>query len=490
MGEEKEYPGNLTPYAIITCVIAATGGLTFGYDIGISGGVTSMDAFLKMYFPSVRKKWMEDSSENQYCVFDSHLLSMFTSSLYLAALSSSVVASTLTRKVGRKTTMVGGGVLFFVGALINALAPSHALWMLILGRILQGFGVGFSIQSVPLYLSEMAPYKYRGGLNIGFQLCITIGILAANLLNYAFNKIKGGFGWRLSLGGAAVPAAIVTIGALALPETPNFMIERGKHDEARAKLRRLRGVDDVDQEFNDIVKACEASKNVEYPWRNLFKKKYRFYLMMAIAIPLFQGLSGINVIMFYVPVVFKSVGFNSHAALMSTVFTGGVNVLATVVSIYGVDRWGRRFLFIEGGIQMLISQIVVGICMGVTYGVDGAVRETTPKWYAIVLVVFICIFVGGFAWSWGPLAWLVPSEIFPLEIRSAAQSLNVSVNMGCTFLIAQTFFTMLCHFKFGVFFLFGFFALVMTIFIYLVLPETNNIPIQEMPMQIAIVRVL
>ena len=207
------------------------------------------------------------------------------------------------------------------------------------------------VQSVPLYLSEMAPYKYRGGLNIGFQLCITIGILAANLLNYAFNKIKGGFGWRLSLGGAAVPAAIVTIGALALPETPNFMIERGKHDEAIAKLRRLRGVDDVDQEFNDIVSACEASKKVENPWRNLFKKKYRF------SIPLFQGLTGINIIIFYMPVLLHSVGFNYNAALMSAVITGGVNVLATVVSIYGVDRWGRRFLFIEGGIQMLISQV-------------------------------------------------------------------------------------------------------------------------------------
>ncbi|KAL1562718.1 sugar carrier protein C-like [Salvia divinorum] len=273
MGDEKEYPGNLTPYVIITCVIAATGGLTFGYDIGISGGVTSMEAFLKNYFPSVMKKLMEDSSVNAYCRFDSHLLSMFTSSLYLAALSSSFVASTLTRKLGRKTTMVGGGVLFFVGALINALARPHALWMLIFGRTLQGFGVGFSIQSVPLYLSEMAPYKYRGALNIGFQLCITLGILAANLLNYAFSKINGDFGWRLSLGGAAVPATVVTLGALALPETPTFMIERGKHDEARAKLRRLRGVADVDQEFNDIVKACEASKKVENPMEEPFQEK-------------------------------------------------------------------------------------------------------------------------------------------------------------------------------------------------------------------------
>ncbi|XP_057796340.1 sugar carrier protein C-like [Salvia miltiorrhiza] len=399
MTDGKEYPGNLTPYVIVTCVIAATGGLIFGYDIGISGGVTSMDPFLEKFFPSVAEKQKEDSwvQNNGYCQFDSHLVSLFTSSLYLAALCSSVVASTLTRKLGRKLTMLVGGVLFCVGAFINAFAA--ALWMLIFGRILQGFGVGFSNQSVPLYLSEMAPYKYRGALNIGFQLCVTLGILVANLLNFGFNKINGGFGWRLSLGGAAIPAIIVIIGALVISDTPTFMIECDEHDKARSKLRRIRGVADVDQEFKDLVLASEASKNTEHPWKNLFKKKYRFYLMMGIAIPFFQGLSGINVIVFYAPVLFQTIGLGNNAALISTVITGGVNVFATVVSIYGVDKWGRRFLFIEGGIQMLICQIVVGICIAVKFGVDGEVNEMIPKWYAIVVVLFICIFVAGYAWS-------------------------------------------------------------------------------------------
>lgn len=213
------------------------------------------------------------------------------------------------------------------------------------------------MQSVPLYLSEMAPYKYRGALNIGFQLSITIGILAANILNYGFSKIKGGWGWRLSLGGAMVPALIITIGSLVLPETPNSLIERGQSDEARSKLKRIRGLDNVDEEFHDLVAASEASSKVEHPWRNLLQRKYRPQLTMAIAIPFFQQLTGINVIMFYAPVLFKTIGFGSDAALMSAVITGGVNVLATVVSIYGVDKWGRRFLFLEGGIQMLICQV-------------------------------------------------------------------------------------------------------------------------------------
>nr|KAJ0213968.1 hypothetical protein LSAT_V11C400179380 [Lactuca sativa] len=476
-GGDKAYPGNLTLYVTFTCVVAAMGGLIFGYDIGISGGVTSMNPFLQKFFPSVYRKQIEDTSTNQYCKFDSQILTMFTSSLYLAALVSSLVASTVTRKLGRKLSMLFGGILFCAGALMNGFA--QAIWMLIVGRILLGFGIGFANQSVPLYLSEMAPYKYRGALNIGFQLSCTIGILVANMLNYFFDMIKGGWGWRLSLGGAVIPALIITIGSLFLPETPNSMIERGNKEEAREKLRRIRGVDNVDQEFYDLVMASEASKMVEHPWRNLLQKKYRPQLIMAILIPAFQQLTGINVIMFYAPVLFKTIGFGGKASLMSAVITGSVNVMATCVSIYGVDRWGRRFLFLEGGTQMLICQVAVAIFIGSKFGIDGNPGEL-PKWYALVVVLFICLYVSGFAWSWGPLGWLVPSEIFPLEIRSAAQSITVSMNMIFTFIVAQVFLTMLCHLKFGLFIFFAFWVVVMTAFIYVFLPETKNIPIEEM----------
>ncbi|CAM8893623.1 unnamed protein product [Rhodiola kirilowii] len=473
----KEYPGDLTLYVTVTCIVAAMGGLIFGYDIGISGGVTSMPSFLKKFFPAVYRKQALDTSTNQYCKFDSETLTLFTSSLYLAALCSSLVASTVTRKFGRKLSMFFGGILFCAGAILNGFAT--AVWMLIVGRILLGFGIGFANQSVPLYLSEMAPYKYRGALNIGFQLSITVGILVANVLNYFFDKIKGGWGWRLSLGGAVVPALIITIGSIVLPDTPNSLIERGKHDKAKKQLKRVRGVKDVEDEFQDLVAASEASKMVEHPWRNLLQRKYRPQLSMAILIPFFQQFTGINVIMFYAPVLFKTIGFGGSASLMSAVITGAVNVGATLVSIYGVDKWGRRALFLEGGAQMLISQIAVTIAIGLKFGVSGEPGEL-PKWYAIVVVLFICIYVAAFAWSWGPLGWLVPSEIFPLEIRSAAQSINVSVNMIFTFLIAQVFLNMLCHLKFGLFLFFAFWVIVMTIFIAFFLPETKGIPIEEM----------
>ncbi|KAL6200184.1 hypothetical protein ACLB2K_029966 [Fragaria x ananassa] len=180
--------------------------------------------------PTVYRKKALDKSTNQYCQYDSQVLTMFTSSLYLAALIASVVAAFVTRKLGRKRSMFFGGVLFCVGTAINATAMG--VWMLILGRILLGFGIRFSNQSVPLYLSEMAPSEYRGRLNIMFQLSITI-------------------------------------------DTPNSMIERGQRDEVENQLRRIRGVDDVREEFSDLILASDESKKIENPLRNLRQRKYR-----------------------------------------------------------------------------------------------------------------------------------------------------------------------------------------------------------------------
>ncbi|KAH7662333.1 Sugar/inositol transporter protein [Dioscorea alata] len=472
----KDYPGKMTLFVFLTCLVAATGGLIFGYDIGISGGVTSMDSFLRKFFPSVYRKQQANQTTNQYCKFDSQLLTTFTSSLYLAALIASFFASTVTRVFGRKWSMFGGGVIFLVGAAINGAAKDVA--MLIIGRILLGIGVGFANQSVPVYLSEMAPARLRGMLNMAFQLMITIGILVASLINYGTAKIKGGWGWRISLALAAVPAAIITLGSLFLPDTPNSLIERGYDEKARNMLRRIRGTDDITLEYNDLVAASEESKAVKHPWRNIIQRKYRAQLTMVIFIPFFQQFTGINVIMFYAPVLFKTIGFGADASLMSAVITGLVNVFATLVSIFTVDKYGRRLLFLLGGVQMIICQIIVGTLIAAKFGTSG--EGHFSKLYAGFVVLFICLYVAGFAWSWGPLGWLVPSEILPLEIRSAGQSINVSVNMLFTFLIAQLFLTMLCHMKFGLFYFFSGWVVIMTIFIAYLLPETKNVPIEEM----------
>ncbi|CAL9078305.1 unnamed protein product [Musa textilis] len=473
----KDYPGKMTLYVFVTCLVASSGGLIFGYDIGISGGITSMDTFLQRFFPKVYHKEKHAVSSNQYCEFNSQLLTTFTSSLYLAALVASFVASAVTRAFGRRISMLGGGLIFLGGAAINGGAKDVA--MLIIGRILLGIGVGFANQqSVPLYLSEMAPAKLRGMLNIAFQLMITIGIFIANLVNYATNKIEGGWGWRLSLGLAAVPAIIITVGSLFLPDTPNSLIERGHNEQAMSMLRKIRGTDDVKAEYDDLVAASEDSQVIRHPWSTLLRSKYRPQLCMSLLIPTFQQLTGINVVMFYAPVLFKTLGFGNDASLMSAVISGLVNVVATFVSIITVDKVGRRALFLQGGVQMVISQILVGTLIGIKFGTTG--EGELSKTYAVSVVVCICVFVTAFAWSWGPLGWLVPSEIFPLEVRSAAQSINVSVNMFFTFVVAQIFLPLLCHLKFGLFYFFAAWEVAMTVFIALFLPETKNMPIEEM----------
>ncbi|OWM88956.1 hypothetical protein CDL15_Pgr020910 [Punica granatum] len=477
-GPVGNYNGGITAFVVITCIVAATGGLLFGYDIGISGGVTSMDDFLMKFFPAVYHRTTDGSAhdKNQYCKYDNHLLTLFTSSLYLAALVASFFASEITRVFGRKVSMFLGGLSFLVGAILNGIAMN--IIVLIIGRILLGVGVGFANQSVPVYLSEMAPAKIRGALNIGFQVAITIGILVANFVNYGTAEIKGGWGWRVSLALAGVPALFMTIGSIFLPDTPNSIIERGHHEEAKRMLQKIRGTEIVDAEFEDLIAASEAAKKVQQPWRNMFLPRYRPQLVICSLIPFFQQITGINVIMFYAPVLFKTLGFGDKASLMSAAITGVVIVVGTFVSVATVDKFGRKALFIEGGVQMIICQIAVGVMIGSKFGLTG--EGSFSKGEANFLVFLICAYVAAFSWSWGPLGWLVPSEICPLEVRSPGQAINVSVNMLFTFIIAQGFLSMLCHMKFGLFFFFGGFVILMTIFVFFFLPETKNVPIEEM----------
>ncbi|CAD5184505.1 sugar transport protein MST3-like [Musa acuminata AAA Group] len=476
-GRGKGYPARMTLYVFLTCVVASSGGLIFGYDVGVSGGVTSMDSFLLTFFPSVYKKEKQDRSTGIYCKFDSQLLTAFTSSLYVAALLTSFVASLVTDFFGRKWSMFRGGMAFILGAGINATADN--LFMLILGRFLLGVGVGYAIQSVPIYLSEIAPPRLRGMLNIMFQLMVTIGILIANIINYFTNKIEGAWGWRVSLAFACVPAAIIAVGSLVLPETPNSLIERGHTEEAEATLRLIRGVDDISLEFSDLVAANKRCKEIRDPWSVIMERKYRPQLAMAILIPFFQQLTGINIIMFYAPLIYKAVGFSGQTSLVSTVIIGTVNVVATLISIITVDKVGRRGLLLHGGVQMLISQLIVGTLITLKFGSTGEATDISRA-YASCVLFFICVYIAAFAWSWGPLGWLIPSEILSLEIRSVGQCIAVSVNMFFTFLIAQIFLTALCHMKYGLFFFFAGWVVVMTVFVALFLPETKNIPIEEM----------
>ncbi|KAH7431585.1 hypothetical protein KP509_08G056500 [Ceratopteris richardii] len=430
-----------------------------------------MDDFLLKFFPSVYRK-KNDARTDNYCKFDSQLLTLFTSSLYFAGLFASLFASKVTRDYGRRMSILAGGLFFLLGSVVDGLAQS--LWMLLVGRIILGIGLGFTNQAVPLYLSEMSPPTLRGTLTTMFQLAIGIGGVSAFFVNYKTQDIVP-WGWRLSLSLAFVPALLITIGFLLLPDSPSSLIQRGKSSEGLSVLQRIRGTDDVHEEFNYLLKATEDYKSIGNPWRNILKTEYRPQLVMAFAIPFFQQVTGINIITFYLPILIQTLGFSSNSSLYTTIILGVISLVVTTIGALCIDKYGRKRVFLLGGSIMMLFLVLTGGLLNWKL----KSHNELSKGYGILGVILMLAFVTSFSWSWGPLAWLIPSEIFPLEIRSAGQSINVCVIMLFISITGQVFLSMLCHFKAGLFYFFGGWVFVMTVFTRLFLPETKGVPLEE-----------
>lgn len=212
-------------------------------------------------------------------------------------------------------------------------------------------------QAAPLYLSEIAPAKWRGAFNTGFQFFLGVGVVVAACINYG--TAKHTWGWRVSLGLAVVPAAIMAGGAFLITDTPSSLVERGKVDQARYALRKVRGSTvDIEPELEELIRWNEVAKSMkEEPFKAIFERQYRPHLVLGILIPLFNQLAGINIVAFYAPNLFQSVGLGHNAALMSSIILGLVNLASILVSTGVVDRFGRRFLFITGGIVMFVCQV-------------------------------------------------------------------------------------------------------------------------------------
>ncbi|KAK9102355.1 hypothetical protein Sjap_019609 [Stephania japonica] len=469
----QHYEYNITRAFILSCMIGAIGGSLFGYDLGVSGGVTSMDDFLLRFFPKVYERKLAYKNETDSCKYDNQVLTLFTSSLYFAGLISTFAASYVTEK--RKESQ---HYMWFhkLPPRINCQC-SRAKYCHVdhrahpprcRNRVRKPGSPSISIR-------DCTTKDPRRRQSIVFRLTTRLGIMVANLVNYFTEKLHP-WGWRLSLGLAAVPAILMFIGGVFLPETPNSLVEQGRMEEGRRNLERIRGTKNVDAEFADLIDASNAARAVKHPFRNLLERRNRPQLVIgALGIPAFQQLTGMNSILFYAPVIFQSLGFGNRASLYSSLITSSILVLATLVSMYLVDRLGRRFFFLEASAQMILSMVVVVNVLALKFG-HGVVLE---KGYAVTLVIAICTFVAAYGWSWGPLGWLVPSELFPLEMRSAGQSVVVCVNLFFTAAVAQFFLISLSHLKYGIFILFGGLILIMATFIFFLLPETKQVPIEE-----------
>ncbi|CAI0442132.1 unnamed protein product, partial [Linum tenue] len=301
-------------------------------------------------------------------------------------------------------------------------------------------------QAAPLYLSEVAPAKWRGAFNTGFQFFIGIGVVASNFLNFFLSKHP--WGWRLSLGLAVVPAAIMTLGAALISDTPSSLVERGRLRDAKQSLIRIRGAGaDVEGELDDLVRSVGAAKAADRePFVTILER--------------------------------RSIGFGKDSALISSTILGVVNLGAILVSTAVVDRYGRRFLFVAGGLQMLVCKLAVAAVLVAGTGASGT--EHISKELAVAVLILLCTYGAGFGWSWGPLSWLIPSEIFPIKIRTTGQGISQAVNFATTFALSQSFLAMLCHLKYGAFLFYAGWIATMTLFVMLFLPETKGIPLDSM----------
>jgi sugar porter (SP) family MFS transporter len=328
-----------------------------------------------------------------------------------------------------------------------------------------------------VYLAEIAPARWRGAFTSIFHLFLNVGMFVADLVNYRANTIAR-WGWRLSLGVGIIPAAIILVGAVFIPDSPNSLVLRGMVDEARHSLRRIRGRSaDVDAELKDIVHAAEEdSRHKTGAFRRILQREYRPHLVMAIAIPLFFELTGMIVVTLFAPLLFYTIGFTSQKAILGSIITDVVSLASIAAAALAVDRHGRRSLFFVGGVVMVVSMVAMAWIFGAQLGTSSGM----PRGYAAAVVVLVCVYTVGFGVSWGPLSWVVTSEMFPLEVRSSALGLSGAIGGLLSFAQSQSFVEMLCRFKYGTFAYYAGWVVVMTVFVAVFLPETKGVRIESM----------
>jgi sugar porter (SP) family MFS transporter len=433
-------------FVVAASAIAALGGLLFGYDTGVISGA---ELFLQ-----------GDLGLSTFA------LEVIVSGVLVGAAIGSFVGGRLADVYGRRGLLLVTAVIFAVGALLCGVAPSTS--MLIVGRIVVGLGIGLASGTVPVYISEVSSPDARGWQVSLFQLAITVGIVLAYIVDYALAPAAA---WRWMFGLAIVPAVIFGAGMWFLPESPRWLGKSGRHEAARAVLERIRGTADVEDELRDIenslMRAGEHGRLTD-----LLHPSVRQALTVGLGLAVFQQVTGINTVIYYAPLILKSAGISSASgAILATVGIGVVNVLMTIVSMWLLDRMGRRPL------------LLIGIAaMAATLGMLGVVfRNPSPtESSATLAVVSMMVYVAAFAISLGPIFWLLISEIYPLRIRSSTEGLSAAFNWGSNLVVSLTFLTLVQELGASrTFWMYGAFAVAAWIFSYYLVPETRGRTLEE-----------
>lgn len=433
-------------FVYLAAGFAALGGLLFGYDTGVISGAV---IFIKRDFALL--------------TFPQELVvSMVLAGATLGALSGGKLAD----RFGRRLTLLATSLIFVAGAIVCAAAPSLAA--LVAGRVVVGLGIGLASTTVPVYISEVSPPKARGWQVSLFQLAITIGILAAYLVDYAFAKSGA---WRWMLGLAVVPGAILGLGMLFLPESPRWLAKHLHPDAARAVLARIREAADVEPELREILDSL-AHAEEHGAWKDLLGPAVRPALVIGVGLAIFQQVTGINTVIYYAPTLIQAAGISSaSAAILATAGIGLVNVLMTVVAMWLIDRAGRRPLLLTGIAGMILSLGMLGFVFR-----SSAHHELLASMAVITLMAYVAFF----AISLGPIFWLLIAEIFPLQIRGEAEGTAAATNWIANLVVSMTFLTLVEVIgPSRTFWLYGLLAVAAWFFSYYLVPETKGRTLEE-----------
>jgi len=433
-------------FVYLAAAFAGLGGLLFGYDTGVISGA-------QLFFAT-------DFSLSTFA------LEVMVAAGLAGAAVGALVGGRLADQFGRRTLLIFTALIFAIGAVLCATAISTA--MLFCGRVIVGLGIGLSSGTVPVYISEVSPPDARGWTVSLFQLAITFGILLAYLVDYAFANMQG---WRWMFGLAVIPAAIFALGMFYLPESPRWLVRRGRRDHARAILCRVRDSSDVEAELQDIERSFQESQE-HGNWRDLLSPALRPALIVGIGLAVFQQVTGINTVIYYAPRIIQSAGISSASgAILATAGIGVVNVLMTIVSMWLIDRIGRRPLLLTGIAGMAVTLGVLG------WAFHSASPSGALSWLAVISIM---VYVASFAISLGPIFWLLIAEIYPLKVRSSSEGLAATFNWGSNLLVSLTFLTLLQEIgATRTFWLYGLFAIGAWLFSYYLVPETKGQTLEE-----------
>lgn len=441
---------------LVYCIgfAAALAGLLFGLDVGVISGAME---FIQREFHA-----------------SDQMLELIVSALLVGAVVGALLAGFLSNAIGRKKTLLLSGFLFIAGSFYCALSTSAQ--ELIMARFLLGIAVGMADFTAPLYLSEASPKKARGFMISLYQLMVTVGIVLSYVSDLFFGTIfsfQGHVGghWRLMLGVIMVPAATMFCGVLFLPESPRWFFLKGLKEKGKEVFRRILS---SEEEVVNEISGLEKNLHQKQEGFQLLKNngRYRLAIFVGVSLQIMQQLSGINVVMYYAPRIFKMAGFESTSGQMwGTITIGCANVLATVVAIALIDRIGRKPIMYFGFVMMALSMVTVGMLFNKSL-------EHSPQLGFYVLTALL-IFILSFAVSSGPITYVLCAEIFPLAGRDLGITFTTAASWLSTAAVGGTFLTMID--KIGsqnTFLTYGILQVFFLLFFFYLVPETKGVSLE------------